>query len=531
MLFCLDVSGSMEGEKLRNVKDCISFVLNYMGPEDLISVVTFSDTAKVIIKQMRTAPDALDTIRLMVNRIQVEGMTNLGAGLLSIRDCILPETEGQVSIHKQGILVLTDGIVNVGITDNAGLVSLLELIHASHPTMTTTTVGYGTDHQAELLRALAATGTGSYNIVQAREEAASVFGAILGTMISVAAAGVSVQVPSDAKVHGPIQATAGKLQIGDINADAKKTFVIDVPAATETLTVSGYHSYAKSMLEFTVDLVPADAAAERLTETTMLRYEVAGLLDSMKGYLTPERRAELKAVATALRVRVDAVAAGGSDPVLVLLTDEIKYIQGLLEQAHMSMGDISMLTQHAAYVGTGAGMRGVSGGPATQEADDVFSSPLSRMVSGGCRQMSQPMGCAASAEDPYTTPVRSIPPPPFPPTLRRSNAVCYDPDDPAFATGIAAGGVAMPPSRQYAGGGIAAGGVIMPPPFPSLARQVAGAPYPIPPSLSGVGVGAGFGAAAYLSPIPLTRQNAGLGIDPSGQMSDEYIQQLNESLN
>jgi hypothetical protein len=219
---------------------------------------------------------------------------------------------------------------------------------------------------------------------------------------------------------------------------------------------------------------------------------------------------------------VDAVAAGGSDPVLVLLTDEIKYIQGLLEQAHMSMGDISMLTQHAAYVGTGAGMRGVSGGPAAQEADDVFSSPLSRMVSGGCRQMSQPI---APADDPYTTPTRAIPLPPFPPVLRRSNAMCYDPDDPAFA----AGGVAMPPSRQYAGGGIAAGGVVMLPPM--TARQVAGAPYPIPPSLSGVGVGAGFGAAAYLSPIPLTRQNAGLGIDPSGQMSDEYIQQLNESLN
>jgi hypothetical protein len=138
---------------------------------------------------------------------------------------------------------------------------------------------------------------------------------------------------------------------------------------------------------------------------------------------------------------------------------------------------------------------------------------LSRMVSGGCRQMSQPAG--GPADDPYTTPARSIPPPPFPPVLRRSNAVCYDPDDPVFA----AGGVAMPPSRQYAGGGV--------PAFPSLARQVAGAPYPIPSSLSG----AGIGAASHLSPIPLTRSYAGLSLDPSGQLSDEYIQQLNESLN
>ena len=513
IIFCIDVSGSMDGAKLQNVKDCINFVLAYMGPDDIISVVSFSSEARIYIKQMRTAPEALDTIRLTVSRIRVDGMTNIGAGLLAARDCLLPETEGQN--HKQGILLLTDGIVNIGIQSPADLIALLDLVHTGHSTLTTTTVGYGTDHQAELLRAMATKGGGSYNIVQAREEAASVFGSIFGSMISCAAAGVAIQGPPQMKAHGPLASISGKLTVGDINADTTKTFVVDVPDSTTTLTVSGYDNVSKGAMTLTVDLVPADAAAERLIEMTMLRYEVAALLDGIKGY---EQRDQLKVVAADLKTRVEALDV--ADPVVVLLADELKYIQALFLQPCMSQADVSMLTQHAAYVGMGVGTRGYSGGPSAHEADDVFSSPMSRMVSGGCRQMSQPT-------EPTTPPPHApmLAPPPFPPRLARAQAMCYDSSGaqpfPFSSRQVAGGGFHDPnyappfmTSRQIAGG-VCAPLSSMPslPSFPFASRQmtgapdwmhsvssrqIAGVPYPIPPSLSG----------APLAPIPLTRQNA-----------------------
>ena len=44
----IDVSGSMAGEKLRLVKKSLDYVIDQLGKGDRISLITFSDNAKVL---------------------------------------------------------------------------------------------------------------------------------------------------------------------------------------------------------------------------------------------------------------------------------------------------------------------------------------------------------------------------------------------------------------------------------------------------------------------------------------------------
>ena len=111
LIFVVDTSDSMDGERLDSVNQSIQFIVPYLTSQDLVSVITFGDNSEIILKQ---APP----VSLMAVNLNASGCTNMSAALLNVKDCIGTSL-------KEGVLLLTDGHANTGIYTVDGLKSII----------------------------------------------------------------------------------------------------------------------------------------------------------------------------------------------------------------------------------------------------------------------------------------------------------------------------------------------------------------------------------------------------------------------
>ena len=185
----IDISGSMEDEnKLKNVKNSIYYLLDFLGPQDKISIITFSDHAKTVIYQALGSEK--ENIRTQLLFIQPLTSTNLSSGIIQAQDTLLQDMS-----YKQGILLLTDGEANTGITKTSDIVNLIRGLRNNFSGTTVSCIGYGICHNTELLQNISTEGCGSYYIVNNLENVATVFGDVLGALASAVAQQVRVILP------------------------------------------------------------------------------------------------------------------------------------------------------------------------------------------------------------------------------------------------------------------------------------------------------------------------------------------------
>jgi len=100
----LDHSGSMSGEKLRNLKAAVKLVLDQLGPQDYVSLIIFDDQAKVISPSQPATNSA--HLKSLVDGIKDGGGTEMSKGMT------LGLTEVQKALDPSRvsrILLLTDG--------------------------------------------------------------------------------------------------------------------------------------------------------------------------------------------------------------------------------------------------------------------------------------------------------------------------------------------------------------------------------------------------------------------------------------
>lgn len=215
-ILCVDTSGSMNFDnKLENVKRSLTMFTKCMSAGDAVSLVTFDTTAKTILKCVEINDANRILIEGALNGVKVDGSTNMSAGILSSFDCI----EGAASTRKQGILLLTDGHVNVGEKSTPALIRLCDNFFRGRPDVTMTAVAYGLDHGAELLKGIAVSGRGSYNLVDNLEDVATVFGTVLGSLLSVICQVVKVEVQGEASMVTSQKLVAGEIAVGDLHSE------------------------------------------------------------------------------------------------------------------------------------------------------------------------------------------------------------------------------------------------------------------------------------------------------------------------
>ena len=182
LTFIIDTSGSMEREgRLELVKDALRLLVDQLGRNDTVAIVTFGDDARVLLGPTRASQG--NEILGVIEQLRPGGSTNLEAGLRLGYDL------ARESLTENGIdrvVLASDGVANVGLTDPE---SILDAIHRDAEAgieLVSVGVGMG-NYNDTLLEQLADQGDGFYAYVNVLDEARRLFTEDLtGTLQTVA---------------------------------------------------------------------------------------------------------------------------------------------------------------------------------------------------------------------------------------------------------------------------------------------------------------------------------------------------------
>jgi Ca-activated chloride channel family protein len=170
LVFLIDVSGSMSSsDRLPLVKEALGLLIDQLREKDRVAIVVYAGDSGVWLPS--TPGSEKETIRAAVNRLNTNGSTNGGAGII----------EAYKQAHKNFIpngvnrvILATDGDFNVGLTSEGDLVRLIEEHRNKGVYLTALGFGMGNLKDATIMK-LANHGHGHYAYIDALAEAKKVF--------------------------------------------------------------------------------------------------------------------------------------------------------------------------------------------------------------------------------------------------------------------------------------------------------------------------------------------------------------------
>ncbi len=146
VIFVLDTSGSMEGQKLQQAKEALEFVLDHLQEKDRFNIIAFNTTISRYATGLCPASERYQA-RQFVRRLSAGGGTNIHRALLEA--LALAGSE-----RPSFIIFLTDGLPTVGVTDLKQI--LADVNHAATKSVRLFTFGVGYDVNTILLDTLSA---------------------------------------------------------------------------------------------------------------------------------------------------------------------------------------------------------------------------------------------------------------------------------------------------------------------------------------------------------------------------------------
>jgi Ca-activated chloride channel family protein len=179
LVMLLDVSGSMSGEKIDNMRQAAIQFVEQMGDEDFITIIAFSHELPLIVDHQQVGP-ARDQIISAISRLEAQGDTALydavGYGALKIDETTSPEV-------TNALVVLTDGqdTYSYRFPFNQDLINM-----AAGNDTTVFTIAYGEDADRDVLSSLAFGANGNFflgdeaSIAAIYDEMSAAFGGSVG---------------------------------------------------------------------------------------------------------------------------------------------------------------------------------------------------------------------------------------------------------------------------------------------------------------------------------------------------------------
>lgn len=150
-LFCVvDISGSMSGTKLDEVKQSLQYLLDLLKPQDRISIIVFDDRSELILAP-KLIGNNRELILTTINKMSTRGSTNIRAGLDTAFKAM---NDRQTKNEVTGVFLLSDGNDNCWFHRDLKKVEefyeeTAELVRSQ--SFTVHTFGYGDGHDEDLL--------------------------------------------------------------------------------------------------------------------------------------------------------------------------------------------------------------------------------------------------------------------------------------------------------------------------------------------------------------------------------------------
>jgi Ca-activated chloride channel homolog len=347
----LDRSGSMAAlGKLERAREAALLLVRRIGDEDVVSIVAYDDDVRTVAGRTPGArrQELLDRIGM----IQTGGMTNLSGGWLRGRELV---AEGLVEGGVNRVLLMTDGLANVGITEPIQLRDLIG--SAAAKGVSTTTIGFGQDYDEHLLRALAEAGGGNSYYIEQPDQAPAVFEAEIEGLMALAAQNVAVTVAPAAAVRlaavhhqYPRETTPDgslRLELGDLYSLEPKSLLVEflisdgdgAEIEVATLTLEGYVLLPIRVSPAEGALVNPEVRREMLLlEAVKVREEA---LDDRARMAFEDGARKLRRVAEAL------APYAASDPELQDEVDDLRDMAERFDSENVTLADAKYMHQRA----------------------------------------------------------------------------------------------------------------------------------------------------------------------------------------
>jgi uncharacterized protein YegL/DNA-binding MarR family transcriptional regulator len=148
IIFVLDKSGSMEGTKIRQLKEAFKEIINQLPTKDTFNLVMFDSAVKKYSNQLIGASQENKTKAVeYINNIDAGGGTNFNEGILTALEMF------EISELKVPIVVmLSDGLPTAGVTN---LKTIRENVKSQNTAdVAVFSLGFGDDVDFEFLKAL-----------------------------------------------------------------------------------------------------------------------------------------------------------------------------------------------------------------------------------------------------------------------------------------------------------------------------------------------------------------------------------------
>ncbi|MGO8838782.1 MAG: vWA domain-containing protein, partial [Limisphaerales bacterium] len=175
------------GAKLEKTKQAAQLLVDRLAPDDVFSLVIFSDEARVLVPARKV--EDKDALKEKIESIEAGGSTALYAGVKT-GALQLQEYFSLKRINR--VILLSDGLANVGPSSTSDLRRLGREL--AEQDISVTTIGVGDDYNEDLMAGLAEASDANYYYVQDTEKLPEIFAKELGEMLTVAAREIRIEI-------------------------------------------------------------------------------------------------------------------------------------------------------------------------------------------------------------------------------------------------------------------------------------------------------------------------------------------------
>lgn len=225
----IDRSGSMAGDKIRQVRRAAKSLVERLADSDQIALVTYASDYAVDLP-LTPIGGQRDRITRIIDDILDGGGTNLAGGMQAGLDALAKANGAPI----RRLILLSDGNANQGITDPTSIAEIAAT--ARQHGITISTLGVGLDFNEDLMTLVAQSGAGGYYYARNATAVAAAFEKELTGLVALAARTVEVGLElrpgvTVAEIYGyRTEMRGGRLVIpvGDMASQEKRRIMVQL---------------------------------------------------------------------------------------------------------------------------------------------------------------------------------------------------------------------------------------------------------------------------------------------------------------
>ncbi|XP_039002565.1 E3 ubiquitin-protein ligase WAV3-like isoform X1 [Hibiscus syriacus] len=368
----LDISGSMAGTKLALLKRAMGFVIQNLGSNDRLSVISFSSTARRLFPLRLMSDTGRQQALHAVNSLVANGGTNIAEGLRKGAKVMEDRREKN---PVASIILLSDGQDTYTVTGAGANKSqpnyqlLLPLsMHGSDNTgfhVPVHAFGFGADHDASSMHSISEISGGTFSFIENEAVIQDAFAQCIGGLLSVVVQElqVGVECMNPSICLGPLKAGSypshvtadgktGFIEVGDLYADEERDFLVSVkvpaePSECETSLLKVNCVYRDPL---TKEMTTLESDVVRIQRLEVVGQEVVSIevdrqrnrfraAEAMAEARTTAERGDLASAVSILencrRLLSETVSAKAHDRLCFALDAELKEMQERMASRHV----------------------------------------------------------------------------------------------------------------------------------------------------------------------------------------------------